>query len=677
MPPKRLWCTVVGCNGEHSSRHVLPTSEPLRTQWLNFIFKADVPADLPKTVNVCANHFSLDCFINAGQYKAGFATKLLLKNGAVPTLRVPASSSSGSINNTHAPTGGEDAVKKEEEETTIKSEAPDPQAVSDVPALKPWEEAVPCLPTRTMACQTHPPVRHTRGTQLSLRTLGPHFKSAAVQATLCFHNLSNDESTNALELSLFPPTTAKSLTKRATKRARTKAIKNVRKTPEGSNILQSREVLVSTQCLLELFQFCWPCQVKCDFTIEGNEKLFSVKQYCPSCDHHRDWSSQPRSGEPAGNENHETQHELMSEEGEIVVQIASSDNEGSDHMFNEDGLYLSSNDEEASSEEEKVRKKRKRKSKGGDSSDDWEPHLEEQITDSDELTDEDQEEDGQRKLVVWCTECEGEATRSCSAHRHKKTFCCARCGSGDAVQTHTLETLPVRFDNFDTFQIHAEQEHGTKSFYQLCPDCGKLHTAKKEHVCEHKTKFIVCPECGKRFLSEGGLKIHYGQLHSDFDHPCKYCLKVFKTRPAKLEHEQTHHKDNEPYSCPDCPLNFDNIHERNKHVRSHRGPRKYECDVCKKGFKGLNQLNRHKLIHSGEKPFRCQVCERSFNQMENLTSHMRVHTGEKPFMCELCGESFSHNVSLKNHKQRHHEAGLTHEEDDDEEEEEETMNDLE
>ncbi len=43
MAPKQLKCFVVGCNNEHSSRNFLPTSEPLKTQWITFVFEENAP----------------------------------------------------------------------------------------------------------------------------------------------------------------------------------------------------------------------------------------------------------------------------------------------------------------------------------------------------------------------------------------------------------------------------------------------------------------------------------------------------------------------------------------------------------------------------------------------------------------------------------------------------------
>ncbi len=56
MAPKQLKCFVVGCNDEYSSRHLLPTSETLKTQWITFVCEGNVTPDLPKCVYVRVNH---------------------------------------------------------------------------------------------------------------------------------------------------------------------------------------------------------------------------------------------------------------------------------------------------------------------------------------------------------------------------------------------------------------------------------------------------------------------------------------------------------------------------------------------------------------------------------------------------------------------------------------------
>ncbi len=52
LEQKRLRCFVVGCNNEHGMHHLLPTSAPLKTQRITFVFEGNAPADLPKGIYV-------------------------------------------------------------------------------------------------------------------------------------------------------------------------------------------------------------------------------------------------------------------------------------------------------------------------------------------------------------------------------------------------------------------------------------------------------------------------------------------------------------------------------------------------------------------------------------------------------------------------------------------------
>ncbi|XP_055038831.2 uncharacterized protein [Misgurnus anguillicaudatus] len=69
----------------------LPIEEMIRNHWLNFIYNA-VPDQYSSSVRLCAAHFTEDCFLNMGEYKAGLAQRLRLKTGSIPTLHVQSDS---------------------------------------------------------------------------------------------------------------------------------------------------------------------------------------------------------------------------------------------------------------------------------------------------------------------------------------------------------------------------------------------------------------------------------------------------------------------------------------------------------------------------------------------------------------------------------------------------------
>ncbi|XP_051536838.1 Krueppel-like factor 8 isoform X1 [Myxocyprinus asiaticus] len=85
-------CAIPGCRIEPASLHKLPKDSNMRNEWLKFLF-TEVPDRYSPTLTVCSAHFTTDCFVNLPQFNAGFASKLLLKEGRVPTIFDPTANS--------------------------------------------------------------------------------------------------------------------------------------------------------------------------------------------------------------------------------------------------------------------------------------------------------------------------------------------------------------------------------------------------------------------------------------------------------------------------------------------------------------------------------------------------------------------------------------------------------
>ncbi|XP_038158943.1 uncharacterized protein LOC119795164 [Cyprinodon tularosa] len=274
-------CSVTGCINEHKSLFLLPSSEPLKTQWMDFIFGGNLSAKPPKELHVCARHFEEECFHNMGAYKAGFATHLKLKSGSIPTLRYKAIQASQSSPSTQLP-----------------------------------------------AYQTNPLGMPTVKTQQSFLTPQPSFRSVGVQTTASFGDFSvgtttaeplysfsssvrrpskrrrlgqggeldqEDESldgssSNGLDSTYDPADPATVLTE-------TTSLSEDPSTP----VHNLKKYIVYESCIMELFVVCPACMRLCDVRTHRRGTFLSVEQRCPHCEFYRQWNSQPLLGStPAG-----------------------------------------------------------------------------------------------------------------------------------------------------------------------------------------------------------------------------------------------------------------------------------------------------------------------------------------------------------------------------------------
>ncbi|XP_022066518.2 uncharacterized protein LOC110962796 isoform X2 [Acanthochromis polyacanthus] len=286
-----------GCEGK-LNLFASPKEESTRQYWIQFLFAGQQP-----TVNwfLCSRHFSEDAFLNRAQYEAGFSARLLLRDGAVPSVK--------------------GRVKESEALASSSQQTP----TTRYRHIGGQTDPLPTVSVATQFCHQMVSV----GTQLSYSTLKNHVRSKAVQVSIC--NTAGTETSQQdtrFKLSSTPgKASAPSLGVRPAKRPRLElqedeedegnlsenaqphdSTYDLDDSPSEMRGMESTcdytdpKYIVFESCLRDLFQTCPVCRWECVVQQRSLGTFVSFSQRCPNCQYTRKWQSQPIKGNtPVGN----------------------------------------------------------------------------------------------------------------------------------------------------------------------------------------------------------------------------------------------------------------------------------------------------------------------------------------------------------------------------------------
>ncbi|XP_041951764.1 uncharacterized protein LOC121711937 isoform X2 [Alosa sapidissima] len=337
------------CEGP-SPLYGLPKVEPLRTQWLEFIFNS-IPATLPN-IYLCPNHFTDNCFKNLGLFTAGFSKLLALNEEAVPTLCGPMVEDISSQHDLKPPHPSFHHVGCQTDSPQIISAAAQTNSVE----------------TRSMGTQCVPLKMKSVSTQLSWGSLKvPHIRSKGIQTKVPLLSVGTGTASHFPDL----PVTSTLIKGGPGLQSRKKPPLELEEgdtsneyhmeldstyTPGDSvlteesdalyvlciilyilciwlrilfmfirveEILLSKNVylilfcyvrfetqvtydeakyIVFESCLKQLFENCPVCKRNCDVQRRRMGTYVAFTQFCPHCNYFRQWESQPIVGStPVGN----------------------------------------------------------------------------------------------------------------------------------------------------------------------------------------------------------------------------------------------------------------------------------------------------------------------------------------------------------------------------------------
>ena len=278
----------------------------------------------------------------------------------------------------------------------------------------------------------------------------------------------------------------------------------------------------------------------------------------------------------------------------------------------------------------------------------------------------------------------GERPYKCDHDQCQKTFVDSSALRGhlkthSEYKPHKCKTCERAFKDRGNLKQH-EATHKPERPYK-CDHCSQAFTFKRNmlrHAEIHQKKsptevdynIYKCDFCIKIFASKAELT-----EHNDTEHPndpsvpsshafkCvqKNCEKIFPTKALFLSHVDLVHQEKEaekeegPFSCQHCGVQFVNIKTLRQHSKtSHSNVGGFKCSLCNKKYKNECDLRSHMKDHTDKRrKYVCDYCSKAWDKPSDLVKHIRVHTGEKPFKCSDCDKSFSDKSMYLKHIRIH------------------------